>query len=202
MELAGYGRQCSKERLWSSREERGSEEPEPCYVQLDMREEGDIRLASVYKPDRRRRLQVWQSTQLACEHWGCTQRSLLLAAPVSKAPKAHACIAALLTDDCRCRSGAFCMWRPLGTSSATLMAHPLQWRLSSSRTLGITSCSRPFWQGRCCAAICCNLRAAAYTSKTGNAFDYFGFISMDALHCQHDSTSLHLHSCSVCAYFF
>lgn len=59
LEQVGYGRQCNEERLWSSGEERrGSGEREPCYVQLDMREEGDARLASVYKPDRRRQLQV------------------------------------------------------------------------------------------------------------------------------------------------
>ena len=34
------------------------EEDEPCYVELGMRKEGDKRLASVYKPGQRAKLQV------------------------------------------------------------------------------------------------------------------------------------------------
>lgn len=45
-------------------------EEEPCYVQLGMREEGDERLASVYKPEKRGKLVVRPSAPgdsiLAC----------------------------------------------------------------------------------------------------------------------------------------
>lgn len=34
------------------------DEEEPCYVELGMREEGDRRLASMYKPEKRSKLQV------------------------------------------------------------------------------------------------------------------------------------------------
>ena len=34
------------------------DEEEPCFVELGMREEGDQRLASVYKPEKRSKLQV------------------------------------------------------------------------------------------------------------------------------------------------
>ncbi len=34
------------------------EEDEPCYVELGMRKDGDKRLASVYKPGQRAKLQV------------------------------------------------------------------------------------------------------------------------------------------------
>ena len=36
----------------------GQEGEEPCYVELGMRKEGDRRLASVYKPEQRAKLQV------------------------------------------------------------------------------------------------------------------------------------------------
>ena len=83
LEAVGYGRQCSTEKLWGARRGRRSagKEGEPCYVQLDMREEGDGRLASVYKPDRRRELQVgapfvpqnWLSRcMVVCLHAHCS----------------------------------------------------------------------------------------------------------------------------------
>ena len=45
---AGYGTQCTASGASS----------EPCYLQLDMRNENDTRLASVYKPDRRAKLEA------------------------------------------------------------------------------------------------------------------------------------------------
>ena len=48
LEAAGYGTECSDPNASSNR---------ACYLQLDMRDEADTRLASVYKPDRRARLQ-------------------------------------------------------------------------------------------------------------------------------------------------
>ena len=36
----------------------GNDEEEPCYVELGMREEGNTRLASVYKPEKRGALEV------------------------------------------------------------------------------------------------------------------------------------------------
>ena len=45
---SGYGTQCTASGASS----------EPCYLQLDMRNENDTRLASVYKPDRRAKLEA------------------------------------------------------------------------------------------------------------------------------------------------
>jgi hypothetical protein len=56
LESAGYGVPCS------DRSSSGVQE-EPCYVSLGMREPGDKRLASVYKPEQRKMLQV---THLIC----------------------------------------------------------------------------------------------------------------------------------------
>lgn len=47
--VAGYGTPC-KDRLGT--------DPEPCYLQLDMRAIDDTRLASVYKPDKRAQLEA------------------------------------------------------------------------------------------------------------------------------------------------
>ena len=48
LEHAGYGQQCSEVTASS----------EACYLQLDMREDNDTRLASIYKPDRRAQLEA------------------------------------------------------------------------------------------------------------------------------------------------
>lgn len=47
LEYAGYGKQCAQVDA----------QMDPCYLQLDMREDSDTRLASIYKPDRRAQLQ-------------------------------------------------------------------------------------------------------------------------------------------------
>lgn len=49
MEAAGYGSQCNDPNIT---------EEQPCYLQLDLREEDDTRLASVYKPDKRAQLEA------------------------------------------------------------------------------------------------------------------------------------------------
>ncbi len=47
LQAAGYGSQCSDPNIT---------ETQPCYLQLDMRDPDDTRLASVYKPDKRAQL--------------------------------------------------------------------------------------------------------------------------------------------------
>lgn len=59
---AGYGEQCPE----GAPDETRSQDLEPCYVQLDMREENDTRIASIYKPDRRKRLQDRGFEIVAC----------------------------------------------------------------------------------------------------------------------------------------
>ena len=51
---AGFGEQCPEGAPDTPR----SEDLEPCYVKLDMRDTNDTRIASVYKPDRRKQLEV------------------------------------------------------------------------------------------------------------------------------------------------
>ena len=51
---AGY---CLQEPAHTEQAPTAGEE-QPCYVQLGMREEGDVRLASVYKPEMRGKLVV------------------------------------------------------------------------------------------------------------------------------------------------
>lgn len=46
---AGYGSQCADPTVT---------EDQPCYLQLDMRDPDDTRLASVYKPDKRAQLEA------------------------------------------------------------------------------------------------------------------------------------------------
>ena len=63
LERVGYGQQCSQERMANSSRREGGE---PCYLALGMRGEGDRRLASVYKPDQRRQLQVMPTRRWSC----------------------------------------------------------------------------------------------------------------------------------------
>ncbi len=62
--MQGLGAVASREQPLS-----GQEGEEPCYVELGMRETGDRQLASVYKPEKRAKLQVrpelcWEASNI------------------------------------------------------------------------------------------------------------------------------------------
>ena len=59
------------------------EEEPPCYVELGMRKEGDRRLASVYKPEQRAKLQVILTTlRSSMSLKRCVRRSLATTSPL------------------------------------------------------------------------------------------------------------------------